>query len=311
MASLALCVEFVADNLCLHGGAASVLRKEQRATLGLPAIAVCLMDFMPVVIQAAPGEAFPQGGEASVLNFGGRGKALLLETSLAEGRTMTETAPLWLLALGRSEVAKSKVLASACLDLSQEIHRALAPESAASADSRSFGQFPRWVRLKVKLHDVAGTGGLATLECALRVSCIRAKPTSQARPGTTSSLELPIQQRARPSPPPAILQENIADGTWFRDAFRIDSAAAPFAAERRKADGSQDPEGAPEPVKPFVVAAPKHEECMASPAEIRIVATEAETVPLDQPQVQAQINTLVPESSLHLVTEMTRELMQA
>eukprot|EP00933_Yihiella_yeosuensis_P036104 TRINITY_DN29802_c0_g1_i1.p1 TRINITY_DN29802_c0_g1~~TRINITY_DN29802_c0_g1_i1.p1 ORF type:complete len:340 (-),score=71.00 TRINITY_DN29802_c0_g1_i1:19-1038(-) len=161
-ASQRFTLELIAE--ALHGSAGTAFARQT------PAIGLRLLDLSPAVIEAQDGQAFGTS-QSSRVSFRGRGKALVFE--LPEAMLLEESQqplPLWLMALAKeskvSEVPGSAVLlASACVDLRQEVEWALASlkKGVRSAPINSFR------RCSFRMTAVRDASCSLRLDCFLRL----------------------------------------------------------------------------------------------------------------------------------------------
>ncbi|CAE7477599.1 pks3 [Symbiodinium pilosum] len=96
-----------------------------------PALALRFLDLEPAIVQA---DAITETS-SELLNFHGRGKAMVLELPCG---MLEETLPLWLMALALqpaeadSGARRATLLASACINLQQEVARANSPPACSA-----------------------------------------------------------------------------------------------------------------------------------------------------------------------------------
>jgi len=156
-----------------------------------PALGLRLLDLATELLEAPEGEAYSPALSSRV-SFGGRGKALVFELPdqfLHEYKARDRPLPFWLLACaavepstaGRSEAtttvasaaaaaktAGTVLLASACVDLRQEVLHAQRVARLSSEHSNSPSLCP-FRRCGFQLTTVHGLGSALTLECFFRV----------------------------------------------------------------------------------------------------------------------------------------------
>eukprot|EP00929_Paragymnodinium_shiwhaense_P007225 TRINITY_DN111158_c0_g1_i1.p1 TRINITY_DN111158_c0_g1~~TRINITY_DN111158_c0_g1_i1.p1 ORF type:complete len:389 (-),score=96.30 TRINITY_DN111158_c0_g1_i1:223-1350(-) len=361
--SFILSLEFAAEQLLQH----------ERIPLPLgavPLISVCLMDLPPLCLAAQPGEVFWQDASGSdtpariskhLVRFGGRGRAALFDYSRPQDAAPREA--LWIMALAQppaksakaaaassaaavpgcgssgSKSGRALVLASSCLDLAGDIAKAI----KAGATSGGASSSAPYRRLAIDLASPQGRPCVATLECALRVSCVSeggqgaigAGAVREARPLIPAILQ-PASTPPRLTVPSVTMRTPEAkqqekNGASFAPAmlFGPDRAAAgggalgsgywPGGSLPRHGVGQQllspDARGAaaaaaaelqvlPSPYSASDVDTHEEEESAAGAAP----AAPPQHVPGGATAVAAAI--AEDRSSLPLVAELTRELLQ-
>lgn len=172
MKSALYTLELLADTLCGSAGAiaSDVVEDNQsdirsKSSSSRPALGLRLLDLPPAVLEAPTGQAFGTL-RSSRVSFRGKGKALVFE--LPElFLQQEEPVPLWLMALAMQPDSASAVLvASACVDLRQEVTRAAAVFKQCSGTLATGNTFRRCSFRMTAVRD--GNCDL-TLDCFLRL----------------------------------------------------------------------------------------------------------------------------------------------
>jgi len=327
-AEVLLTVELVAESLQGSAGRAVSQKSPERQ---IPALGVRLLDLAPAVIEAPDTEAFGASAE-SFVSFNGRGKALVVEMPIAASEA-AEPIPLWLLALALQPagVTRSAVLlASACIDLRQEVLRAISVKGGTSAPCT-------FRRCSFRMTPVRETSCNLQLDCFLRIYTGSHQPIS----GTELLLE-PIAVAGAASPRRGGLLQGLGprqpEQSTVETQTQPESIAASGTLEKQKqpkavsASSTVETQTQPEAVEEVRPKVSTTSALPSRPAVDRVdgvfFADELRVQSAEPPQEQALDGPASPEvpktgledciargppdvpSSLPLVSELVRELYQ-